>query len=634
MATIQLDKDVSVQEIGKQERVLCIPMNHRIPKIRIRSKQVSALLNSRIVVRIDSWDIDSHYPSGHYVQQLGEIGYLETEIQALFVENGISISPFSSNMLADLPTPLSFTAELLPGRRDMRNDRVFSIDPLGSMDIDDALSVKQLSNGNIEIGVHIADVSHFVKMDSLLDIEARARGTTVYLSDRKFDMLPSVLSEDLCSLREQVDRYAVSVVWEFDSHYRIKRTWYGRTLIRSCHALYYELAQRIFDDTCTKEERQTLSNYDQLRNEITTLITVARKIRDDRLERGALELESTEIRFELNEKKDPVNIIPKRGQEINRVVAEYMILANKAVGEKIYSVYPSAALLRRHSLPRGARFDELKRLVATKGFTLDTSSNKALADSLNQCVLPSDPTFNFMLRSLVTQLMEEAEYISTGSCDVTDYYHYGMQEFDTDEIMLLGLAADFYTHFTSPIRRYADVVVHRQLLAALQRPNADPPIMNNLELIELCEHLNRKHRSSKQAQRDCTELFEALYFKTRTDVQDAVIYNIKSNGLLVIVPKYGLRGIVYLRDKAGNITLPVNALSLAPEKYVSTITITDCSYDEENQRMVMHTSKGPVQIALFDHLTVRIVVGESRAHRCIGTICHTYSKADLPFVWI
>jgi DIS3-like exonuclease 1 len=247
-------------------------------------------------------------------------------------------------------------------------------------------------------------------------------------------MLPGVLSEDLCSLREGVDRFAVSVLWEFDKDYRVLRTWYGRTVIRSCHALYYELAQRVFDGECTKEDLQVLPDYTQLRKEITTLVMLARKIRDDRLALGALELESTEIRFQLNDKRDPINIIPKRGQEINRVVAEYMILANKAVAERIYSQYPSCALLRRHAIPRGSRFDEFCKLAASKGFTIDTSSNKALAESLNNCVDPKDPTFNFLLRSLVTQLMEEAEYMSTGSFQVEEYYHYG-------EMLLLSIVS-------------------------------------------------------------------------------------------------------------------------------------------------------------------------------------------------
>lgn len=252
-------------------------------------------------------------------------------MEALLIENSVTITPFSANMLTDLPdSNWQVPSEEYSKRRDMRKERIFSIDPLGSMDIDDAISVKYLPNGNIEIGVHIADVSWFVKKDSLLDVEAKSRGTTVYLADRKFDMLPGILSEDLCSLREGVDRFAVSVIWEFDAtNFTIINVWYGRTIINSCHALYYELAQRIFDEKCSQDEKNKLTDYSQLKKEISTLIYIARKIRQDRLDRGAVELESTEIRFELNSDKNPLNIVPKRGQEINRVVAEYMILANE-----------------------------------------------------------------------------------------------------------------------------------------------------------------------------------------------------------------------------------------------------------------------------------------------------------------
>lgn len=589
-----------------QERVLCIPMDYRIPKIRIKTKQVNEIINLRIVVRIDTWDINSNYPDGHYVKQLGEIGKIDTEIQALLVENSISISPFSSNMLNDLPLPSLFIDKKwsLPEeesikRRDLRNERVFSIDPKGSQDIDDALHVKILPKGRIQLGVHIADVAYFVKRDSLLDIEAKSRGTTVYLANTKYDMLPTILSEYACSLRENVDRPAVSVIWELNSKFEVISTWFGRTSIRSRYELNYELAQKIIDNTCDKEEMKQLLEFNELRKDLIKLVEVGRKLRENRLNRGALELESSEIRFELNVNKDPINIIPKKDQEINHIVAEYMIFANQFVAEKIYSIYPTASLLRRHPFPRTNRFEELIKLAASKGFVIDTSSNKALSHSLSAAILP-DSSFNQLLKTLTTQIMEEAEYISSGSYDVDQFYHY-------------GLATDFYTHFTSPIRRYADVVVHRQLLDAIE--NIPEPYLNNLQLSELCQHLNEKHRSSKQAQRDSVELFQALYFKNKNEIEDSVIYDVKNNGFLVFLPKYKMKGIVYLRDSNGKINIPKNSLSLSPTTYESDIIISDFTVDEQKQQILLQTNRGTIMIGLFDHITIKIIVQESRLHR-------------------
>jgi DIS3-like exonuclease 1 len=244
-------------------------------------------------------------------------------------------------------------------------------------------------------------------------------------------------------------------------------------------------------------------------------------LQDRRLAKGALELESVELRFELDKDKRPVNIKTKADIEMMAMVAEYMITANVAVAEFLYKQFPSCALLRRHTLPRLEAFEELIRLAHEKGFNIDTSSNKSLATSLSAAVT-GDKTFNHLLKSLATLAMAEAEYFSTGQHESHEFYHY-------------GLAADYYTHFTSPIRRYADVLVHRQLIRALA---GQPPPLGNNQLQEVAEHINEKHRQAKQVQRDSSELFQVLYFKDRNIAEDAVIYNFKNNGFLVYIQKY------------------------------------------------------------------------------------------------
>lgn len=605
VATIQIDKDCSAEEMKTKEKVLCVPLDPKIPKIRIKTRQTSALLNSRIVVRIDSWDATSKYPFGHYITQLGELGKLETETQTILVDNGIIINPFSSAMLSEIPStsvenPWQLPEEEIKKRRDLRKECIFSIDPLGSEDIDDALSAKILPSGNIQIGCHIADVTYFLQKDSLLDTEAKARGTTVYLAETRFDMLPGILSTDLASLREQKDRPAVSVIWELNSQLEIVKAWYGRTAIRSCHELYYELAQRIADDKMTEEEKKKYPDHPQLKEAILLLIKVARKFREERIREGALELESQELRFVLNQNtKSPEKIVAKKSQEINNVVAEFMILANKHVAKKIYDHYPSAALLRNHPPPRPGRFDRLNKLAASKGFTLDTRSNYTLAKSLDAAVIPEDPTFNQVLRTLATQCVESAEYISTGSHTVEEFYHF-------------GLAANFYTHFTSPIRRYADVVVHRQLLQALKTP-PEEPLWTDQELSELAAHINTQHDAAKNAQRDSSELFQTLFFKNRNDHEDAVIYDIRTNGLLIFLPKYGIRGTVYLRGKDGTILIPPTAFP--SKKSNSPVTVSNYTIDEDFTTVSIQTSKGLKTLHLFDHFIVKILVQESRAHR-------------------
>lgn len=596
------------------QRILTVPWDPRIPKIRLCTQQADTLQDHRVVVRIDSWDSTSLYPNGHSVRVLGPSGDLETEVQTILIENCISVPPFSEAQLREMPVvcpeqPWTVDPGQVSERRDLRDTHlVFSIDPKGCEDVDDTLSVTSLQDGAVlELGVHIADVTHFVKWGSLTDLEARARATTYYLADRRYDMLPAVLSGNLCSLLGGVDRYAMSVLWELDAQtLAVNSVWFGRTVIRSSYQLHYELAQALLNgegadvpelNELGAEERDV--RLAELTQALNTLTHVARHLRQQRDRGGALELEGVEVRAQLDADKNITALVPRQPLEVHETVAECMIYANHWVARKIQEAFPHQALLRHHPPPRQEFFSQLVDSARARGFNIDTRSNKALADSLELAVDPQDSLVNRMLRMMATQAMSQAMYFSTGAVPMEQYYHY-------------GLALDRYTHFTSPIRRYADIVVHRLLMAALELDRGEgSAVASNKDLDETAQHINKKNRAAQCAQKTSTELFQCLFFKDRdpqTDhscVADAVIYAIRDNGVLVFIPQYGVKGPVYVKTREGEV--------------VTAGADGTCEWTSGTvQRRPGHISTtsvcGTSTFTLFQHITVRISVQSSRCH--------------------
>ncbi|XP_033295800.1 DIS3-like exonuclease 1 isoform X5 [Orcinus orca] len=609
-----------VQSQGKNARkILVTPWDYRIPKIRISTQQAEALQDFRVVVRIDSWESTSMYPSGHFVRVLGRIGDLEGEIATILVENSISVVPFSEAQMCEMPVntaenPWKVSSEEERERKDLRKTHlVFSIDPRGCEDVDDTLSVRALDNGNLELGVHIADVTHFVTSHSYIDIEARTRATTYYLADRRYDMLPSILSADVCSLLGGVDRYAVSIMWELDkTSYEIKKVWYGRTIIRSAYKLFYEAAQELLDGNVDivddipefrdMDEKSRQAKLEELLWAIGKLTDIARHIRAKRDRCGALGLEGVEVRIQLDEKKNIHDLIPKQPLEVHETVAECMILANHWVAKKIYESFPRQALLRRHPPPHQEFFSELRECAKAKGFFIDTRSNKALADSLDNANDPNDPIVNWLLRSMATQAMSNALYFSTGSCAEEEFHHY-------------GLALDKYTHFTSPIRRYSDIIVHRLLMAAISKDKKmeiKENLFSNKDLEELCRHINNRNRAAQHSQKQSTELFQCMYFKDKDPeteercIADGVIYSIRTNGVLVFIPRFGIKGAAYLKNKDGLV------ISCSPDGHSEW---KPGSLQRFQNKITSTTTGGEsVTFHLFDHVTVRISIQASRCH--------------------
>ncbi|KAE8152140.1 hypothetical protein BDV25DRAFT_76747 [Aspergillus avenaceus] len=537
----------------RQQTVFVLPMDKRVPKIRVRTRQAAELLGQRILVTIDAWDRDSRYPTGHFIRSLGELETKGAETEALLLEYDVQYKPFPKAVLDCLPSeghdwrvPATKEDVGWRGRRDLRDLLICSIDPPGCQDIDDALHARPLPNGNFEVGVHIADVSHFVKPNNAMDLEASVRGTTVYLVDKRIDMLPHLLGTDLCSLKPYVERYAFSVLWEMTPNAEVVSTDFTKSVIRSREAFSYEQAQKRIDDSSKKDE---------LTESMRTLLKFSKILRQKRMDAGALNLASPEVRIETDndEVGDPLTDVKTKAMlATNSLVEEFMLHANITVAAKIYDTFSQTAMLRRHATPPPQNFEELSNQLAKKrDMRIDVSSSRALADSLDQCVDDKNPFFNTLVRILATRCMTSAEYFCAGAHAESEFRHY-------------GLASPIYTHFTSPIRRYADLLVHRQLASAIGYEGEDgrasvEGVMTRNRLEDICRNINNRHRNAQHAGRASIEYYVGQALKARGEKlsangvdggieEDGYVMRVFENGVVVFVPRFGIEGVVRLED--------------------------------------------------------------------------------------
>uniref|UniRef100_A0A8C3Y206 Exosome complex exonuclease RRP44 n=1 Tax=Catharus ustulatus TaxID=91951 RepID=A0A8C3Y206_CATUS len=477
---------LSKSQIKEARRHLFTPADRRIPRIRIETRQADTLEGQRIIVAIDGWPRNSRYPNGHFVKNLGSAGDKETETEVLLLEHDVPHQAFSQAVLSFLPKmPWSITEEDMKHREDLRHLTVCSVDPPGCTDIDDALHCREIGNGNLEVGVHIADVSHFIRPGNALDEESVKRGTTVYLCEKRIDMVPELLSSNLCSLRSNVDRLAFSCIWEMNHKAEILKTRFTKSIINS---------------------------------------------------KVTLTLASPEVRFHMDsETHDPIDLQTKELKETNSMVEEFMLLANISVAQKIYDEFPEFALLRKHPAPPPSNYDILVKAAKSKNLEIKTDSAKALAESLDKAESPTFPYLNTLLRILTTRCMMQAVYFCSGMDN--DFHHY-------------GLASPIYTHFTSPIRRYADIIVHRLLAVAIGADSTYPELTDKHKLAEMCKNLNYRHKMAQYAQRASVAFHTQLFFKTKGVVnEDAYILFVRKNAIVVLIPKYGLEGTVFFEEK-------------------------------------------------------------------------------------
>ncbi|XP_065058694.1 exosome complex exonuclease RRP44-like [Rhopilema esculentum] len=550
----------------KGTRHLFKAVERRIPLIRIETRQAERLMGMRIIVSIDAWPRTSRYPQGHYVRILGEIGDKETETKVLLLEHDIQDAPFSNLVLKDLPEmPWIITPEDYAERRDLRQLDICSIDPPGCTDIDDALHCRTLDNGNFEIGVHIADVTHFIKPGTNIDMAAAKRGTSVYLADRRIDMIPALLSSDLCSLRSKVERFAFSCVWELTPNAEIVKTEFFKSILASKASLTYAEAQNIIDDP---------SRTDNLAASLRNLNSLAKILKKGRHDKGALILASSEVRFALDsETHDPIDLITKEHMETNSLVEEFMLLANISVAKKIYECFPQFAILRNHRQPPASYFEPLIKAGEGKNHKIVVETGKLLQVSLDQ-LKSDDPFVDTMFRILTTRCMTRASYLCSGTETEDNFYHF-------------GLATPIYTHFTSPIRRYPDILVHRLLGVAIGAYEPYPSLLNKDLAQELCQHLNSCHLMAQRAGRASIQLHMQIFFKDRAAEEEGYILSVRKNAIQVLVPKFGLEGTVFL--------------SKQDTKEKSPFT-----YDPENGTQ----THGDIVLRVFDKVVIRISIAK------------------------
>ncbi|KLO07368.1 RNB-domain-containing protein [Schizopora paradoxa] len=567
------------------QSVFATPVSRFLPRIRLRTRQAPTLIGQKILVTIDRWDATSRYPEGHFVRALGRAESKEAEQESLMLEFEVPYRPFGKAILDCLPPegeqwvvpPKDPNNPAWRNREDLRDKVICSIDPPGCQDIDDALHATMLPNGNIEAGVHIADVSYFVLPDNPMDAEAAARGTTVYLVDKRIDMLPALLGTNLCSLRPHVERLAFSVIWELTPDAQIVNVRFTKSVIASKSAFTYEEAQIRKDDP----HRQ-----DELTQGIRLLNSIAIKLRQQRMDAGALNLASPEVKIHLDsaETSGPIDVEQKQMLETNSLVEEFMLLANISVAKKIQETFPQSAVLRRHLPPPKTNFEKLQDiLLKRKGMKLDVSSSGALAASLDKCVDSAFPAFNTLVRIMATRCMLSAEYFCSGSVGRDTFGHY-------------GLASPIYTHFTSPIRRYADVLAHRQLAAAINYASLHATLHSKTHVEQVLSVVNRRHRMAQMASRASVEFYVGLALKSRgadkdgkpKEVQEeAFVIRTFRNGLGVFVSKLGLEGLVLFKR--------------------------EIKFDAENYTVTVPQPKGKeVTVAVFDKVTVRITVEKDR----------------------
>jgi ribonuclease R len=512
---------VGIIELSKNFAFL-IPDNPSITvEFLIQKQDLNGARNGeKAVVVITDWPTHSKNPFGRVIQVLGKPGDNQVEMQAILAENDfpLSFSPEAEAEAARIPDEIPF-GEILK-RRDFRKAFTITIDPEDAKDFDDAVSLQKLGNGHWEVGVHIADVSYYVTPGSGTDKEAFDRGTSVYMVHRTIPMLPERLSNQLCSLQPNKDRLCFSAVFEMDGEGKIYGEWFGKTIIHSCRRFTYEEVQNIIE-----------TGKGEYSREIRILDRIASCLRDERFRKGSFNFETQEVRFRLDEKGRPLSIYIREMKEANKLVEDFMLLANKKVAEKIGKqkpdVQPKIFVYRVHDKPNPEKLEAFTHLVERLGFSLKVSSKKSMAHSFNQLFHDIKGTgAENMVETVAIRTMAKAFYT-------------------TDNIGHYGLAFPFYTHFTSPIRRYPDLMVHRLLEGYL----AGRPSVKKADYESKCEHSSDMEKRAADAERASVKYKQAEYMLDKIGKEfDALISGVSKWGLFAEIIGTKCEGMIRLRD--------------------------------------------------------------------------------------
>lgn len=479
----------------------------------------------RVIFKLAEWENRRGLPKAEIVDVLGKAGTNDADVLSILAENQF-LSTFPAEVEhAGEQAAVPVEKEDLSTRLDLRDKTVFTIDPVDAKDFDDALHIERLGNGHFSVGVHIADVTHYVKPDTLLDKEGRNRATSVYLVDRVIPMLPEALSNGICSLNPHVDRLAFSCIMEVDDKGTVFDYRIDETVIHSKFRFSYESAQDVLDGA-----------DHEIKADLLLLNSIAKELTAQRMLAGAIDFDSPEPRFVLNERKEPVEIIIKERKDSNRLIEEWMLMANKMVsihienlrkqpGKKVKHGYPF--LYRVHAEPNDEKLRAVDEFLKPLGLRITGTGKKITSIDLQQVLLKIKGTpYENIVNQLVLRSMAKAEYTPVN-------------------IGHFGLHFDFYTHFTSPIRRYPDVLVHRMLKSYA----SGKAIYTEDQLAELGRHTSQKERDAQIAERDSIKLKQVEYLSKRPGyLYDGVISGITENGIYVEMRPTFIEGMIRLAD--------------------------------------------------------------------------------------
>ena len=530
VGTIQLNDKFSfvVPDSNKMPVDIFVPL----------SKTMKAEDGDKVLVTFEDWPDKADCPNGTIIKILGKPGEHNTEIHSILAEYGLpnefplEVENFANNINT------SITEEEILKRRDMRSTLTFTIDPKDAKDFDDALSFKELPNGNFEVGIHIADVSHYLQEGTILDDEAYERATSVYLVDRVVPMLPEVLSNNACSLRPNEEKYTFSAVFEINNKAGIENQWFGRTVTYSDARFAYEEAQHIIEtESCNipKDISITKKTYETtilIKDSIIKLNKLAKIMRKKRMTEGAISFDKVEVKFNLDGTSNPVGVFFKTSKEANKLIEEFMLLANKKVAEFIGKQPTKKTFIyRTHDEPNEVKLQVLQRIVSQFGHQLNFKNRATTTNSLNTLLKNVKGTKEQnLVDTLTIRCMSKAEY-------------------STKNIGHYGLAFDYYSHFTSPIRRYPDVMVHRLLQYYL-----DGNKTTNQDFYEeKCRHSSNMESLATKAERDSIKYMQVKYMQDhKEDTFLGVISGVTEWGMYVEIIENKCEGMIRIRDIKGD----------------------------------------------------------------------------------
>ena len=502
------------------------------------NKIMKAEDGDKVIVTLEEWPDKADSPNGRVIKLLGKAGEHNTEIHSILAEYGlpyefpVEVEEYANNI------DLEIKAEEIAKRRDMRKDLTFTVDPKDAKDFDDALSFTDLDNGLYEIGIHIADVSHYLKEGTVLDEEAYERATSVYLVDRVVPMLPEILSNGACSLRPHEEKYTFSAVFKINEKAEIKDQWFGRTVTYSDARFAYEEAQAIIENknnTIPAEVSLTGKEYktdQKIADAVLKMDELAKKMRSARMQSGAISFDKVEVKFSLDEDANPIGVHFKTSKDANKLIEEFMLLANRKVSEFVSKMKPEKTFVYRvHDEPNEEKLAALQGVVAKFGHQLNFNNKASVSQSLNKLLVDvQGKKEQNLVDTLAIRTMSKANYT-------------------TDNIGHYGLAFDYYSHFTSPIRRYPDVMAHRLLQQYIDKEKSA-----SAEDYEVkCKHSSNMEYLATKAERDSIKYMQIRFMQDHQDEEFVgVISGATDWGIYVEIISNKCEGMIRIKDIKGD----------------------------------------------------------------------------------